>query len=219
LLAGAIALGLRLPALLTAAKLEEEVLRTVQKNGLARLARVRLQVYAGGSGLFSHENQAANYLVECFPLFPEIIAFNENGLVLGIATGLAKSPDSLAGFKTCSALIYAMAAKQALAARWNDALVCNTHGRIIESAIANVFWVKDGTIFTPPLSEGCVAGVMRRHICENQPVIERPLTIEELHSASEVLLTNAIRRIKWVASIGQSRYSSYMAAKISSELF
>lgn len=190
-----------IPPLFTASYLEEEILKTVKKNKLETLCRVRLQVYAGDGGMFDAPGQKPNYLIECFPLQSEIISLNENGLQLCIAAGLQKSPDALANLKSCNALIYAIAAQQAKQQKCNDALICNTHSNIIESTIANIFWIKNSDIYTPPLSEGCVAGVMRRHILNRCTVKETPLTVELLQSADEVFLTNAIRRIKWVAGI------------------
>ena len=207
LFAGAALLCLELPKLMTAPYLEEQVLRTVKKNKLEKLCRVRLQVFAGGGGLYSAVSTQPGYLVECFSLEESTLWLNENGLVAGIATSLAKSADALSNLKTCNALIYAIAARQAKAHKWNDALVTNTAGNIIESTIANIFWIKDGIIYTPPLSEGCVAGVMRRYLMDKTTVIEKPLTTVGLATADEVLLTNAIKGIRWVSEIGATRYA------------
>src|SRR5690606_1570400 len=106
------------------------------------------------------------YLVESFPLEPHFIALNEAGLTIGIAGNLVKSNDSIANLKSCNALVYALASMQAKENKWNDALVVNNNGNIIETSIANLFWVKNRKIYTPPLSEGCVAGVMRAYILD-----------------------------------------------------
>ncbi len=208
-----------IPSLLTSARLMEQVMLTVQKNELEGLCRVRLEVYAGQGGMYGSDIAKPGYLIECFPLNEEATMFNENGLQVGIVNGLAKSADALANMKTCSALIYAMAAQQARQRKWNDALISNTKGNIIESTIANIFWVKGGTIYTPPLSEGCVAGVMRRHIMSQISVEEQPLTTEELSLADEVFLTNAIKRIKWIGAIGDKRYLPMTAQSLSRKLF
>jgi branched-chain amino acid aminotransferase len=116
-------------------------------------------------------------------------------------------------------LIYSIAAQQAKANKWNDALICNTSGNIIESTIANIFWVKDKQLFTPHLYEGCVAGVMRRYIMDNFEVIEAPFSPLILSMADEIFLTNAIRRIKWVSSIENTKYSMDYTAHIYNKTF
>ena len=197
-----------IPALLSPEYLEKEVLQTVKKNKLEKLCRVRLQMFAGGGGLYGPGNKHPGFVIECFPLDESSQRLNENGLVAGIATGLAKSMDALSNLKSCNALIYAIAAQQAREHKWNDALICNTDGNIIESAIANIFWIRNGIVYTPPLADGCVAGVMRRHIIEKIAVTEKSLSAGELEMAHEVFLTNAIKKIRWVYEIGNTHYSN-----------
>ncbi len=197
------------PSLFKPAMLEEQILATAKRNKLDHHCRVRLQVFAGGGGLFSANSTKPSFLMECFPVAEEISELNENGLVLGIAEGIQKSPDTLSNLKSANALIYAMAARQARQRKWNDALITNTRGNIIESTIANIFWVKDGQVHTPPLKEGCIAGVMRRYLLAKYPTIaEAPLTPELLATADEVFLTNAIKKVKWVGRIGDRVYGN-----------
>lgn len=219
LLAGAAALYLGMPKLMTAEWLSSEVLRTVTKNGLNQLCRVRLELYAGRGGIMDEQGPKPGYVIECFPLEEHITKLNETGLELGIAEGITKTEDRLANYKTVNALVYAIAAQQAKANKWNDALVLNAKGNIIESTIANIFWIKDGEIYTTPLSDGCVAGVMRRYIMSKTAVTEQQLTIEVLKNADEVFLTNAIRGIKWVNSIGEKTYTNSHIRRLYSQLF
>lgn len=219
LFAGTKALYFDMPKLMTADWLTEEVLRTVKKNGLEKLCRVRLQLYAGNGGILEEQNPKPEYIIECFAINEETTQLNETGLVLGIAEGVIKANDGLANYKTTNALVYAIAAQQVKTNKWNDALVLNNKGNIIESTIANIFWIKDGQVYTPPLSEGCVAGVMRRYIIESTSVIENTLNTDTLYAADEVFLTNAIRRIKWVSSIADKTYSNTLTRKLYSQLF
>ena len=76
--------------------------------------------------------------------------------------------------------------------------------------------MKDGKIKTPVLSEGCIAGVMRRHLIkcireENIPFEETKIETEELLEAHEIFLTNAIRGIRWVKQFEKSNYNNELA--------
>jgi branched-chain amino acid aminotransferase len=224
LFSGLKTLAIDRPKLFTPAFLKEEVQRTVKKNHFEKLCRVRLQVYGGEGGLYDTQDQKPGYIIECFPIEPTLLDLNEQGLVTGVATSLSKSIDSLANLKTSNALTYAMAAQQTKANKWNDALVLNTHANIIESTIANIFWVKDKIIHTTPLSEGCIAGVMRAHLISELPakgyiVEEKPLSPAELERADGVFLTNAIRRMKWVWLIGDTDYDISIIPAIYRDVF
>ncbi len=219
LFAGAKVLYIDMPKLMTAEWLEQEVLKTVSKNKLEKLCRVRLQIYAGEGGILEAQHPKAGFVIECFALDEHITRFNETGLVVGIAGGIFKANDALANHKTTNALVYAIAAQQAREQKWNDALVCNTAGNIIESTIANIFWIKDGEVFTPPLSEGCIAGVMRRHIMQCMPVTEQALTIDILLQADNVFLTNAIRCIKWIRTISNTQYTIEGIKQVTAKMY
>jgi len=208
LFSGLVQLHFDIPKLMSPEYLENEIIRTVKKNKLEKLCRIRLQVYADSGGLYA-DSPKPEFIIECFEIEPAIIQLNENGLTVGIATGLKKSIDTLSNLKTTNALIYAMAAQQAKANKWNDAFIYNTDGHIIESTIANIFWIKDNMIYTPPLSSGCVAGVMRSFIISSLAgkginVIEKNISEDELAKADEVFLTNTIRRMKWVKVLGSN---------------
>ncbi len=201
-------------------ELREALRKTLVRNGHERLARARVQVWPASGGYYDGDAFNAQYLIETFPLDAEMLEFNQNGLVVGIAKGITKSGDAFSHIKHCNALPYALAARQAKEERWNDALLLNQHGRIADSTIANVFWMDGGgTIFTPPLSEGCVAGVVRRHLLSCLPawgytVAEQPATTAALEAANSIFLTNAIRGIRWVGALGDHALGRGAAADL-----
>lgn len=205
-------LRFEMPELMTREWIEGEILRTAKKNKLEKLSRIRLQIYAGRGGLYDGQNMWSEFVIEAIPIEQHLTQLNDKGLTLCIAEGLQKSPDFIANMKTSNALIYSLAAAQAKRKRVDDALVYNTNGNIIESTLANIWWIKGKDLYTPPLSEGCIAGVMRKYLMQELPmkglnIIEKPLTLNELKKADGVFLTNAVRRLKWVANIEGTEYN------------
>lgn len=78
-----------------------------------------------------------------------------------------------------------------------EALFCTHDHQLLEGATSNLFIVQNGTLLTPPTGELVLAGVMRRRILQaaenlGLPAKEPPITVEELFSADEVFLTNAL---------------------------
>jgi branched-chain amino acid aminotransferase len=210
-------LKFNIPVLFTKQKIEKEIKELCKKNECERSARIRLSVSRGNGGLYDHDNKLS-YLIECWPL--EQKDLNENGLIIDIFPDARKSIDIFSNLKSANYLPYVMAAIWAKENKLNDALILNQHDRICDSTIANVFWVKDNNIFTPPLNEGCVAGVMRKRVLElttlnsNYLVQETVLSQEILLQADEVFLTNAIAGVRWVKECGNKIYKSTMSGKI-----
>lgn len=206
------------PELLTASKLQQEVLQLCKKNNCEQLARVRLSVFRGNGGLYD-DDKSLQYLVECWPLGDSVSTLNENGLVTGVFPDAQKSCDQFSNLKSANFLPYTMAAQYAKENRLNDCLVLNSAGNIADSTIANVFIIKEGVISTPALEEGCVNGVMRRFLLEqlrtgSYQIRETTLSIADIENAEEFFLTNAINGIRWVRQFRDTTYTCSKTAEI-----
>ena len=182
------------------------------KNNHEKNARIRLMVFRGDGGIFDAENNLPNYIIETWPL-AEKIELNENGLIVDVFPDAGKSCDQFSNLKSNNYLPSVMAGLFAKKNKLDDAIVLNAFDRVCESAIANIFIIKDENIYTPPLSEGCVAGVMRRWMLEefslkNYVVVEKKLSINEVLNADEFFLTNSIHLVRWVKSFRWKVYEN-----------
>lgn len=207
-----------IPPLLTIKKLKTEIQGLCEKNKCGELARVRLTAFRGDGGLYDGDN-SMHYSIECWPLDGSLNQLNENGLVIGVYTEAQKTCNIFSSLKSANFLPYTMAAIYAKENKWNDCLVLNTHGRVADATIANIFLVKEKTIITPALTEGCVAGVMRRYLLENLSLMgynveEGTISVDQLEQAEELFLTNAINGIRWVKQFGQKTYTNTHSSKI-----
>jgi branched-chain amino acid aminotransferase len=199
-------LEIEIPVHLTAEKLTEHVLQLCGRNKCAGLARVRLSAFRGHGGPYDGDVQL-HYVIEAWPLRASIHQLNENGVVMGIYPEARKSCDLFSALKSANYLPYIMGAQYAKHRQWNDSLILNTEGRVADTTISNIFIIKGKRIMTPPLSEGPVEGVMRRHLLESCPgAMEKALTIEEMMEADEIFLTNAISGIRWVGECQGKRF-------------
>jgi len=216
-------LKLSLPAKISPQLLENEIHELCRKNNCELAARVRLSVSGGEGGLYDGDWQV-RYVIECWPLTSAGNELNQQGLIIDVYPDARKSCDKFSNLKSASHLPYAMAARFAKDRNWDDCLLLNSFNRICDSTIANIFWIKEGRVFTPPLAEGCIAGVMRKHLIEKlKPtrfaVQEKSCEIGDLESAKEIFLTNAIRGIRWVAKFrGRSVTNSIIRRIISGEM-
>ena len=214
-------LKFNIPVLFTKRQIEKEIKELSKKNECENSAKIRLSVSRGNGGLYDCDDKFS-YLIECWPL--EQKGLNENGLVIDIFPDARKSIDVFSNLKSANYLPYVMAAIWAKENKLNDALILNQRDRSCDSTIANVFWIKDKNIFTPPLNEGCVAGVMRKKILElatrnaDHIVQQAFLTQEILLQADEVFLTNATAGIRWVKECRGKIYKNTISSKIFTEL-
>jgi branched-chain amino acid aminotransferase len=198
--------------------LEKQIIDLCKKNNCERLARVRLSISGGEGGLYDDTGKL-NYIIECWPLLSPVNKLNENGLLIDIFPDAKKSCDVFSNLKSASHLSYVMGAKFAKENKLNDCLVLNMYNRICDSTIANIFWITGDQIYTPALSEGCIAGVMRKYLIEklratSYKLQERCCEIPDLENADEVFLTNAIQGIKWVKEFRNKEYVNILTKEI-----
>lgn len=196
---GLLAMGYQLPAIWSAAFFEKEILRVASHD-----ARVRLTVWRSPGGLYLPQDDTPQFLVSATELSSSTFDGYSEGLSIGFCQGVRLSVDSLSGWKTPNGARYVAAAKEACARGWDDGILLNSREQVCEATSSNVFWVAGRQVFTVPLSDGPVTGVMRNLLLHLLPrsgcsVSEKSIEYGELMDADEVFLTNAVRGIRWVS--------------------
>ncbi len=212
----------QIPKLFNPDFLESQILQLIQKNKLT-LARIRLTVYRGPGSLFDPLHHHPQFIIETGDLPENNGQLNINGLHCCIYRDAFKIIDTFSNCKHNNYLPYMMGALYAKKEKCNDAIILNQHKNICDSSIANIFIIKNESIYTPSLKEGCIAGIMRQQIIKelnllNYSVNEKTIDEAELMDADEVFLTNSIFNIKWVKSINEKKYENRIIQTIYQEL-
>jgi branched-chain amino acid aminotransferase len=112
--------------------------------------------------------------------------------------------------KTISYAINAAAYREADRRGYDDALLLNEREDVAEATSSNIFWIKGGKIYTPPLSAGCLAGVTRRVLFRETGrlglrLIEKRCSLDELATVDEVFISSSLKLVIGVAEIRAGR--------------
>jgi branched-chain amino acid aminotransferase len=193
--------------------------KLLNKNRIFKGARIRITVFRNDGGLYTPRNNQVSWFMEAGELAHEKYELERAGLHMDIFDGIHKPVNWLSNLKTTNALIYVLAGIYCTENRLDDCFLLNQFGRITESISSNIFILLDGTLITPPLSEGCIAGTMRHRIIElalieGISLEERGVLEKNLIEAEEVFLTNAIQGIKWISAYKDRRYFNFMSRKL-----
>ncbi len=137
---------------------------------------------------------------------------NRQPITLTISRWKRPSPESAPIAAKASGLyvIATLAAHEARAAGFADALMLDYRGYLAEASSSNLFIIIDGKLHTP-LADCFLDGITRQTVMklskiEDIPVIERHIFPEELHKAQEVFLTGTACEILPVSSIDNKKY-------------
>ncbi|WP_165806465.1 aminotransferase class IV [Chitinophaga parva] len=208
-------LHLEMPKYFTREYLSDLIIQLCIRNKAEKLARVRLSVFRTEGGLYAPENNHAEFMIQCWELSRQVFELNDNGLSIDIYPDSRKTCEKLSNIKSSNCLPYILASMYAKQHDLNDALLLNTRGRVADATSSNVFIVRGKEVWTPPLSEGCVCGVMRKHLLNLDTTLqlrEHPISVADLENADEIFLTNAIYGIRWVERFRDNSYGNATAS-------
>lgn len=216
---GAEVLGFNCPQDFSLEKFVNLLNELIQRNSITKGARIRVALSRQEGGFYLPENNGCELLMEIIPLEQNEFYLNDEGLKIGQYSKVKKVITPYSGYKTANGLLYIMAAKFAAQNEWDDVLIFNNRGGIIESYKSNLFIVSNGVLYTPGLEEGCLGGTMRMNIInialENGiKVYECNLLPQNLLAADELFLTNAIQGLQWVVSYKSKRYYNDMSKRL-----
>ncbi len=156
-----------------------------------------LRIYVtAGDGSFSHPADASR----TYALF-ETMAFPSPDAAFRVNLSRASVACVLGGWKTGNYWPHVQALAAAKNQGLDETLVFNAQGGLVSAAMANVFLVRDGRLYTPATSSGARDGVVRDWVLRRMPVEESLFSCEDLAKAEECFLTNSRIGVMPVAEI------------------
>ena len=135
-----------------------------------------------------------------------------NGLSLAVSPYRANTVSPLVGIKSLNYLDHVLSWEEAQSRDFDEAVVLNERGEIVSATTANLFWARNGTLHTPTLSTGALAGITRECVIElaNQrfiPLLEGNYEMQDLTEADEIFLTSSSLGVAPVTTFDFRRYS------------
>jgi branched-chain amino acid aminotransferase len=180
----------------------EALLETIRKNDL-RDGYIRLIVTRGVGNLGLNPEQCKQpsviIIVAQVSLYSESVY--RNGLSVVTCATRRTNPSALnPAVKSLNYLNNVMARIEANLAGADEALMLNDEGNVAECTADNVFVIKHGQIFTPPITAGALRGITRAVVFEiagelGIKISETDITRHDVFIADECFLTGTAAEI------------------------
>lgn len=134
-----------------------------------------------------------------------------NGLSLAVSPYRINTFSPLTGIKSLNYLSNVLAWEEAQSRDFDEAVVLNERGEIASATTSNLFWVKNGTLHTPNLSTGAIAGITRECVIDIAgkhflPLLEGVYEMADLTDADEIFLTASSLGVAPVTTFDFRRY-------------
>lgn len=205
-------LGMAVPAHLTVPSLSRFITQLLNRNKIFGGAGIRLTVFRETGESLLPGDQKVSFILESAALEAGKYILNEKGYVIDVCREYRRSAGILSGIKATAYLPNVMTALFCEQHALDDAIMLNESGRITGSTRSNIFLVRESSLFTPVLGQGCIPGVMREVIINLaldaglQVNDHSSLTPAVLDDADEVFFTNAVEGIRWSGAYRQRRF-------------
>jgi branched-chain amino acid aminotransferase len=191
-----------------AAAVRQNLLRLIEANGAAN-APMRICVFRSQGGVW--EGPGSGRASDLVAMTADLKGWQES-VSLSIAEQGRHAASAFAGTKTLSWAHNLTMAENAQHQGFDEVILLNERGEVAECTSANIFAVRDGATYTPPLSSGPLPGVTRAVMLEElnvagAPVQESILRPDDLYAADEVFITSTTRELLPVHEIAGKQLS------------
>ena len=184
---------------------EEKLSCLIRKNNISH-GSSRIHISRKGEGKYL---PVSNNIDICISTSHGDIYKYNSPISLCIYDDENKALGSLSNLKSSNSLVYILAAIYARENNFDNAILLNSSGCIIEVTNANIFIVKNEKVYTPPLNDGCVSGIMRHWLFNQIDITEESILIDEILQADEIFISNTIDGLIPVKKIVETKFINF----------
>ena len=217
-------LRMEIPMDFTLEFFESKILEAVHTNQLNHSARVRFNVYRKEGGLYLPNTNEIDFFITVTSLETPIYQINDTSYEVDIYKDFVVTKQLLSTIKSTNRSINITGSIFAKENDLNNCLLLNHEKNVIEALNGNLFILKDNILTTPPISDGCLNGIMRKQILnlaktlENIETREASISPFDLQKADELFITNVITGIQPITKYRKKEFTTALSKTLLSKL-
>ena len=205
--------------------LEDEIKKTIRAAAFDKQAvRIKLYVNRKEGGKYNPTNHDVDYFIELEATGNPFYTFNEDPYRVELFKDHYIYANLLSTLKSNAKTVNVLGSIYATENGYQNCLLLNEKKMVVEALQGNLFLVKGTTIITPPTSDGCLRGIIRKQLIEIVKTLEE-YTIEEksissfdLQKADELFITNVIIGIQPISNYRKKNYGTEVAKMLLQKL-
>ncbi len=203
---------------------EEQILSLTNKLGISAAARARVTVFRNDGGYYLPIDKTVSFLVHATALDSTLYAIDEEEYEVDLFKDFYVTKQLLSSIKSTNRLLNVTASIFASENGLDNCLLLNDSKNVVEGIQGNIFMLVGNKLVTPPVSEGCVNGVLRKQLLKLAKTIEGVEVAEEvispfdLQKADELFVTNVIKGIQPITKYRKKTFKTDLSQKLVSKL-
>ncbi|WP_264525173.1 aminotransferase class IV [Flavobacterium sp. N502536] len=208
---------MEIPMNFTMEYFEEQLLSLVQQKGISAAARARITVFRKEGGFYLPKTNEVSFLIHATALESVLYALNTAEYEVDLYKDFYVTKQLLSSIKTTNKMINVTGSIFAHENGLANCVLLNDTKNVVEVLQGNLFMVVGEKLITPPISEGCLNGIMRKQILalakkvEGIEVVEEIISPFDLQKADELFLTNVIMGVQPITKYRKKEFTSNLA--------
>ena len=215
---------MEIPMHFTMEYLETQIIDTVNANQCSESARVRITVYRNGGGYYLPETNQISFVIQATSMPNSLYSYEAISYEVDLYKDFYIAKQLLSTIKTTNKIIHVTGSIFAKENGFQNCLLLNDDKNVVEALQGNIFMLMDGKLITPPITDGCLNGILRKKIfslaksIENIILVEASISPFDLQKADEIFITNVIKGIQSVTKYRKKEYNTKLAMQLTEKL-
>lgn len=209
-----------IPMYFTMEYMEQQVAELITVLSVSSSCRVRISFFRKPGGYYFPLTNDCEFIIAAEPVEELLYSLNLNHYEVDLFKDFYVTKQLLSSLKTANRMVQITGSIFAHENALDNCLLLNDDKNVIEALQGNLFMLTGNKLVTPPVSDGCLNGVMRKQILaiakkmENIEVFETSISPFDLQKADELFITNVIKGIQPVTKYRKKEYSSFLAVDL-----
>ena len=211
---------MEIPMNFTMEYLEEQILSLVKNNGFSESSRARITIYRNDGGYYLPVDNNVSFLIHAFALENTYYSIEEKEYEVDLYKDFYVTKQLLSSIKTTNKIINITGSIYANENGLDNCILLNDSKNVIEALQGNIFMLIGNKLITPPVSEGCLNGIMRKQILglakkiDQIEVVEEIISPFDLQKADELFITNVIKGIQPITKYRKKNFTTKVANQL-----
>lgn len=204
---------MEIPMLLTMEYFEAQILQLIASLPKSNSFRVRFSVYRTAEGFYAPVSNEVEFIVTAIPLQHDVYQIEKEQYEVELYKDFYVPKQLLSTLKTNNKMLQIVGNVFAKENGYDNCLVLNDEKNVVEALQNNIFMKCGNEIVTPPITEGCLNGIMRKQVLEllkkKEGIVVKEAVISpfDLQKADELFLTNVISGIQPITKYRKKGYT------------
>ena len=203
---------------------EEQILSLTNALSISESAKARMTVFRNSEGLYLPKTNDIEFLITAEKLDSKEYTVSNSYYEVELYKDFHVSKHLLSTLKTTNKMINVTGSIFAKENDYHNCVLLNDEKNVVEALNGNIFMKMGDVIVTPPISDGCLNGIMRKQLIalinkmEGLQCVEKSISPFDLQKSDELFISNVIKGIQPITKYRKKEFGIEFSVLLNEKL-